>query len=108
MVACSGVAGSNSSVPFTFLKCPRTCVTIMWRTENSAAVCPGSNVQRMVRESTASNCAVKRSLPAQRYKRAQPRLAKVHRHPHQNPEDDREVERLSETHVRRRGAAVIG
>src|SRR5262245_16932655 len=33
-------------MPWTFLKWPRTWVTIMCRTRNSAAVCPGSNPHR--------------------------------------------------------------
>ena len=36
--AFSGRPASNSSVPPMFLKCPRTYVIIMCRTQNSAAV----------------------------------------------------------------------
>ena len=36
--ASSGRLGSNSRVPPMFLKCPRTYVIIMCRTQNSAAV----------------------------------------------------------------------
>src|SRR5437867_2572597 len=42
-----GAPGSNSSRPCTSLKWPRTQVTIMWRTENPAAVWPGSKVQEL-------------------------------------------------------------
>src|SRR5882724_412696 len=37
-----GCFSSKTRLPRTFLKCPRTYVTIMWRAQNSAAVCPGS------------------------------------------------------------------
>jgi len=41
-VAAPDVGGSISMNPSTFLKWPRTLLTIMCRTLNSAAVCPGS------------------------------------------------------------------
>src|SRR5713226_2996205 len=41
-------SGSNSMLPLTFLKCPRTHVTIMWRARNSAAVCPGSKIHFVI------------------------------------------------------------
>src|SRR3954452_6611407 len=49
----SGASGSNSRVPWTFLKWPRTHVTIMCRAQNSAAVWPGSNSQRAIASSLA-------------------------------------------------------
>src|SRR2546422_5186439 len=41
-VAEAGSFSSKDSLPRTFLKRPRTYVTIMWRAQNSADVCPGS------------------------------------------------------------------
>src|SRR6516165_8242195 len=41
----AGLSGSNSRVSWMLLKSPRTQVTIMCRTQNQAAVCPGSNTQ---------------------------------------------------------------
>src|ERR1700687_2663213 len=39
----AGFSGSKTSDPLTFLKCPRTYVTIMCRARNIAAVGPSSN-----------------------------------------------------------------
>src|SRR6266478_2898666 len=38
----AGSFSSKTRMPRTFLKWPRTYVTIMWRAQNSAEVCPGS------------------------------------------------------------------
>src|SRR5664279_2249257 len=58
-----GFAGSNSSVPCTLLKCPRTQVTIMCRAQNSAAVCPGSKNHLAMTRLLSTGRALRSALP---------------------------------------------